>query len=591
MTYGRLVKFSLGATVICLTIANSASAQDLVTYGGGRVVSHVKAVAVMWGPNVAPSTKASIGNYLQVLTDSQYMDSLDEYYTSSFASSTNASIAPIGRGVLSSGNIYQITPHNTSTTLIPGDIETELNSQIGVGFPVPTSETLYMVYFPPGMTLTFIGWSECNPASPTPWCGYHISHSYGNVTYTFAVFPDMGPTSPCGNQFCGPLDPFGNEALVSSHEMAEAITDPEDDASWAGNTEIGDPCNYHTIGSAAVVNFQAQDGRAWVAQSLWSDKLNRCTTGLGVPKCQETSQTFGIQASGSNWGFAPPEVQQWYTGNHCTSSPIGQVNLCQNASDIYGMQPGSNGFAPTSVVNWFLASSCRTIPLVSEALCQRASDAYGIVANSTWGSAPSYVQGWWIANSCQTSAAVLSPCQRTANLYGIKMNTTWGFAPPDVQSDWQNYRCMATSTSSTALVCQNAANMFGIVANTTWGSAPANVATWWTQTGCGGAPQCQGISNLLATTASVTWGLAPSGVQTFWIARGCGTAPQFGVGDKCQTIANNFGSVSGSESPQYGFLPNNSAIAGPTWWAQQCVGAYSPKNDTLRQYTIGPYGQ
>ena len=108
------------------------------------------------------------------------------------------------------------------------------------------------------------------------------------------------------------------------------------------------------------------------------------------------------------------------------------------------------------------------------------------------------------------------------------------------------------------------------------------------------APQCQGISNLLGTAAWVSWGIAPTPVQNWWTANGCNTVPQFGVGDVCQVVADNFGAANTTtEGIEYGFLQSNTYLPATTWWANNCQGAkeYHPRSHALRQYTIGLYGQ
>ena len=423
---------------------------------------------MFWGPNVNATVKAQIGPFLQTLTDSAYMDSLDEYYPSNYAavSPWTASLDPIGRGSL--WGTVTITPHNMSQSQTNVTVAAELGTQIGSGIlPLPTGNTLYMVYFPPKISINTPQGSSCG------WCGIHMSTTQviaGNsVTFPYAMLPDYGPTTQCGvGNTCGDSDLFTDISVASSHEMAESITDPLQPSvgAYGWVPEIGDPCSYFVIGNAAYECFQDIHFHQYCAQQLWSNTLNACTTGLGIPKCQQTSQAFGI--SPLSIGFAPLEVQQWFSGQ-CNTSPAPgfPVNLCQNASDIYGIQPGNYGYAPTSVATWFI-NNCRTTPLVNESNCQRAADAYGIVPFVTFGSAPVYVQQWWGQNSCNVAQNGLSACQTAANLYGIIPFVTFGFTPVDLQSAWGSYGCNSTSTTSTKQLCQNAANMYAITGQS-WG--------------------------------------------------------------------------------------------------------------------------
>jgi hypothetical protein len=594
MKSSRNFGIPIAITISCLAFGGAATGAPYVTYSGGAIIPHVSIVVVFWGSNVNGTVKSEIAPFLQTLSDSAYMDSLDEYYPSNYAGSAvgTGSLDPIGRGSL--WGTVTITPTHTSNNLANTDVEAELATQIGAGvLPVPTANTLYMVYFPPGISIN----DDPNGSgsySCTNWCGSHNSTtqivSGQNVNFPYAMFPDCSGITTCG------LSDFITDMMISSsHEMAEAITDPLQPSvgSYGWIPEIGDPCSPFNIGYAAYECFSDYRGFEYCAQQLYSDTLSGCTTGFGIPKCQQTSQAFGI--SPTTVGFAPAEVQQWFAGQ-CNTSPASgfPVNLCQNASDIYGIQPGNYGFAPTSVVNWFI-NNCRTTPLVTESNCQRAADAYGIVPYVTFGSAPLYVQQWWGQNSCNVAQNGLSACQTAANLYGIVPFVTFGFTPPDLQSLWGAYGCNSTSTATTRQVCQNASNMYGL-SNQTWKIAPSNVVAWWNSncSSLGVAPQCQGISNLLGTAAWVSWGIAPTPVQNWWTANGCNTVPQFGVGDVCQVVADNFGAANTTtEGIEYGFLQSNTYLPATTWWANNCQGAkeYHPRSHALRQYTIGLYGQ
>ena len=574
-------------------VASSAPASSSYSaYGGGPVIPHVSVVVVFWGPSVNSTVTSSIGSFYQTITDSDYMDWLDEYYQGFPLTSYDT----IGRGSLW-GQIT-ITPHHVGQSLTDAIVESELGTQIGAGvLPIPTSNTLYMIYFPPGISISTAFGTSCQGGG---WCGIHLSNTRTingvQRTITFGMIPDFGPTSACGNQACGPFQSMLlNVTGTSSHEMAEAITDPAPFSGWS--PEIGDPC----VGS--YVGFRNSSNTEFQAQLLWSNAQDACITGFalsgsGFPKCQQESQAFGISGlSGSGgWGFAPAEVQQWWRGDSCSTSPVlnfSPSTLCQNSSDIYGIQPGNNGYAPSSVITWFANNGCQTVPLVTESNCQRAADAYGIFPFVTFGSAPLYVQQWWGQNSCNVAANGLGACQKAANLYGIVPSQTFGFAPPDIQSDWGLNSCNATTTATAGQLCQNAANMYGIVPNIGWGDAPPNVQTWWTQTGCNRTPQCQGISDLLGTTAFVSWGLASAAVQNWWSAVGCNTAPQFGIRDVCQTIADNFGaSNSLANGVKYGFLPNTSTWPAQGFWQTNCSAnwaqgqnLYHARSDALRQYT------
>src|SRR5580698_1568810 len=218
----RILKLFAAAAIVTASLGSSARAQ-LVGYNGGYVMSHVQLVVVFWGSKVNPvltSSTTGVGPFFQALTDSQYMDWLDEYYMpNSPAAMVND---PIGRGTLYGP--VTITPANKSTSLTDASIGTVLATQINNNvLPAPGANVLYMVFFPPGYSIESQGAPSCSY-----WCGDHTSeveHVKGrNVPLSMAFIPDMAPNGPCGT--CGPLTQFQNETVTASHEMTEAITDP-----------------------------------------------------------------------------------------------------------------------------------------------------------------------------------------------------------------------------------------------------------------------------------------------------------------------------------------------------------------------------
>lgn len=191
-----------------------------VLYYGGPVIANVKVYSVYWGANVDAGTTAKIGGFFSATVNSTYMDWLKEYNTSIKAvDGRQGTNQAIGRG--SYAGEFTITPKNTSATLADPDIQAEIDLQVAAGaLPKPDNNTLFMIYFPAGITITIDGQASCQA-----FCAYHegyVSKSFGNVFY--GVMPDMGGACSLG---CGfQSDPFANMTEVTSHELIEAITDP-----------------------------------------------------------------------------------------------------------------------------------------------------------------------------------------------------------------------------------------------------------------------------------------------------------------------------------------------------------------------------
>lgn len=149
--------------------------------------------------------------------------------------------------------------HQASTeTLTDAEVQSLLSSAITAGsVPAPDDNTLYCLFFPTGVSIT-VG----TDASCQTFCGYHDNFASGSAKIRYAVlpFPDC--------QGClGGLSAKDSLTSITTHEIAEAVNDPEPGSGWYDQTngEIGDICAWQT----------AQDGGHTV-QLLWSNKQNTC---------------------------------------------------------------------------------------------------------------------------------------------------------------------------------------------------------------------------------------------------------------------------------------------------------------------------
>lgn len=238
-------------------------------YYGGPVIAHAKVYAVFWGEAVPAQTKAKIGPFFANMLDSAYMDWLSEYATNIPAvdgrPGTNQTI---GRGRYM-GSIT-IQPANAATRLTDAQIQAELEGQIAAGrLPAPDADTLYMTYFPAGVSIVMDSEASCSS-----FCAYHE----GFKTKTGAsVFYGVMPVCGWG---CG--SDFDSVTSVSSHEALEAITDPFPTPgshpaypqAWnsSDGQEIADLCT----GQSAALRGH---GVSSVVQAEWKNSINACFNG------------------------------------------------------------------------------------------------------------------------------------------------------------------------------------------------------------------------------------------------------------------------------------------------------------------------
>jgi hypothetical protein len=163
-------------------------------------------------------------------------------------------------------------PNDGGIPLTDTDVQLWLKTQIqgDAGFPQPDANTLYALFYPPGVNVHLGGETTCQQLQ-----GYHDSFSYapaGNVLYT--VVPRC-PAPPVAG-----VTVTDQMAAEASHEIIEAATDPlplvnpayltVDDNSHAwelvAGGEIGDLC------AAFPNSFYKPAGIDYLVQRVWSNE-------------------------------------------------------------------------------------------------------------------------------------------------------------------------------------------------------------------------------------------------------------------------------------------------------------------------------
>ena len=267
-------------------------------YFGGPVISNVKVVVVLWGNNVDPRITTRIGKFYRSVTDSNYVTWLSPQYDT-FRTAVNGlpgTNQKIGAGTFL--GTFTINPAVTQGTIDDTAIQAELQNQISGGhLPAQDADTLYMVYFPPGLNITAFGATSCQQ-----FCAYHNfdgppDPSKPHIFY--GVMPDISAPAcfaGCESTPPNPPDLFDSVTTISGHEFEEAITDPFPTPgntpgfpqAWndANGFEIGDLCEITAdITSPLIVNsantLLSNPGQEqFRVQSMWGNDRSRCTTRL-----------------------------------------------------------------------------------------------------------------------------------------------------------------------------------------------------------------------------------------------------------------------------------------------------------------------
>ena len=253
-----------------------------LVYYGGRVLDHAEAVAVLWGSGVAHEIATSIGPFYSAALRSTYVDWLSEYDTAVAAADGQPGTGQrFGRGSLK--GVVTIHPKSQTKTLADAAIRRELTAQISAGaLPAPGAQTVYLVSLPPGVSVELQGTRSCVSGG---FCGYHNSFRRGGKEIDYAVLPDLGPGSGCETGCGHGSKVFDNQTSVASHELIEAMTDPQvglakgqgRPLAWydARSGEIGDLC------SAQQANLHAASGKVYSVQKEWSNRANACIATRG----------------------------------------------------------------------------------------------------------------------------------------------------------------------------------------------------------------------------------------------------------------------------------------------------------------------
>jgi hypothetical protein len=289
------------------------------TYGGGPVLSDVQIVSVFWGPNVNPTVTSQIGGFFSAYTAASQIGWMCEY---------NTPTQTIGSGSFA-GN-FTITPTvNTGTNITDANIQDELAARINAGnLPAPNANTLYVVQFPPGDVITSPSGTSC-----IDFCAYHSAGTRtingASTTFPYAVMPDFAS----GGCTCGDRSVFDNFTKSASHEIAEAISDTQPFSGWSfPSGEIGDVCNFATLGDGAYYNFTS-GGTTYAAQLEWSHSKSMCVPGGTCQPCNPFLTTctttippdvpfngplfYAVQSSGCGTGAQGPRS----CSNSITLSP------------------------------------------------------------------------------------------------------------------------------------------------------------------------------------------------------------------------------------------------------------------------------
>jgi hypothetical protein len=220
-----------------------------LSYRGGPLITAVEVCTLFWGQAWTAAAQQSLvtalNDFFGFIVASPYVDQLSEYDTAAFH---------IGRGRFV--GTATVNAPALGTTVTDSAIRQMLEQQLTgkTSFPAAGPNTVYFVFLPPAVLVAAGGDRSCQA-----FCGYH---DHINARIYYAVVPYPGCAGCLGG--LGPLDALTS---ISSHELAEAITDPVPPQGWYDDThgEIGDFCAWQN----------KRLGR-YTVQLLWSNRVSGC---------------------------------------------------------------------------------------------------------------------------------------------------------------------------------------------------------------------------------------------------------------------------------------------------------------------------
>ena len=352
----------------------AAPAGAHLSYFGGPVISNVQVIQVLYGTGsyntqVAGTSSPSMGNFFSDLTgtNSGYVNLLTQYNTT-ISGGTNQTI---GNGTF--GGLFQISPSagNDGSTIDDSNIQAELLAQINAGH-LPAAQldaagnvnTIYMIYFPPGKTITQGGSRSCVAGG---FCAYHgtTSTTLGGKNLLYGVLPDMQAGSGCATG-CGTSTTFGNYTSVTSHELTEAITDADvgiattfaPPLAWydMNNGEIGDICNGQQGSYTA-------NGTTYTIQLEFSNAANNCV--LPPPP---SSPNFSLSASPSSVSVtqgnsASSTITVTPSGGFTGSVTLSASGLPSGVTAAFGTNPTTSTSSVTFTASATAATGTSTVTI------------------------------------------------------------------------------------------------------------------------------------------------------------------------------------------------------------------------------------
>ena len=387
-----------------------------VTFHGGQLLSNVEAQSVYLGsdwstnPTLNNST-ANIDKFVGYLVQSPYMDML-----------TQAGYN-VGRGTSTAGKELNVNIDKT-TGITDAQIQTDLQSAISSGqLSGPDANRLYIVYVEPSVLIK-LGTDN----SKTGFLGYHGAFAGQDATgksvdirYAVVAYPGSPNPSAASQGFA---NTFNQLTSVTSHELAEAVTDPDVNYKTVGwyddrrNGEIGDLTSQNSVLNGYLVQDVVNKNDQTIAPTSGSTSSGGSTnsggsTQLSAPQNVHVTAQSPTTAQLTWNNVTGAAGYRIYLVNGSQSTLLGTLAGSRTSATVSGLTAGSTasfrveafnsaGVADSAVVAVSLPSNPVTQPPQTQPPAAAPVATISAINSSTvqisWGSvtgALGYNIYWW----------------------------------------------------------------------------------------------------------------------------------------------------------------------------------------------------
>jgi hypothetical protein len=317
-----------------------------VTFHGGQLLQHVETQAVFlgsdWSSTALQPQTAAIDQYLSYLVQSPYMDML------------NQAGYGVGQGTSTTGSQLNLGINKT-TGITDSQIRADLQAAVSSGqLSTPDANRLYVVYVEPGVAIK-LG----TDSSTNSFLGYHGAFAGTNaagapVDFRYAVMAYPGTPNPSSTSQ-GFSTSFQQLTSVTSHELVEAVTDPDVNYKAIGwyddqrNGEIGDLTSRTTVLNGYVVQDVVNKSDQVIAPTTSGTTTPpptptpapTPTPTLAAPQSVAITALSATDAQLSWSGVAAATGYRIYQMSGTQATLLGTVAAATTSVKITGLTPGA----------------------------------------------------------------------------------------------------------------------------------------------------------------------------------------------------------------------------------------------------------